>query len=92
MKEYIATKKAEYEFAVVELALPVGEKIGWAGFRAIKNEELYSNEALNLNFSGYPGDKNFGTMWSVSCPGTKNKRFFCIFPLYFNNLHNPCSN
>lgn len=79
LKEYIATKKAEYDFAVVELAFPVGEKIGWAGFRAVLNDELLDNQALQLNFSGYPGDKEFGTLWSVSCPGIKNKKLFSYF-------------
>lgn len=79
LKDYITTKNAEFDFAVVELVLPIGEKIGWAGFRAILNDELLENETLSLNFSGYPGDKEFGTLWSVSCPGIKNKKLFSYF-------------
>ncbi len=69
LKEYIATKKAEYDFAVVELEKPVGEKIGWSGFRAVLEAEL-APKLLEINFAGYPGDKDFGTLWSVTCPAT----------------------
>ncbi len=82
LKDYMATKKEEYDFAVVELASPIGEKVGWAGFRALLGSETgldqtkdFDSEAakqkvLDINFAGYPGDKDFGSLWSVSCPAT----------------------
>lgn len=54
-----------YDFAVVELAEPIGKEIGWAGVRALSEKE----DIKSVRMTGYPGDKPAGTMWSVACPG-----------------------
>ncbi len=68
-KEYVETMKAEYDFALVELDANAGDRIGWAGFRSLTKLESNEGRIVPLTFSGYPGDKEFGTLWSVSCPG-----------------------
>lgn len=68
-KEYIETMKEEFDFAIIELDQPAGDIIGWAGFRAIQQKEISTTREFPLTFTGYPGDKEYGTLWSVSCPG-----------------------
>ena len=68
-KEYIDSMSEEYDFALIELDTPVGNSIGWAGFRALKNEENFEGNIFTINFAGYPGDEEFGTLWKVTCPG-----------------------
>lgn len=63
-KEYLETGSTAYDFAVIELAEPIGEQVGWSGFKALPESE-YSNK---VRITGYPGDKETGTMWTVSCP------------------------
>lgn len=63
-KEYIELKEAIYDFAVIELAEPIGDEIGWSGYEVL-TEEMYEND---VHITGYPGDKDAGTMWSVTCP------------------------
>nr|BDT27978.1 trypsin-like serine protease [Bacteriovorax sp. HI3] len=68
-KEYIETMKEEFDFALVELTENLGDKIGWAGFRSLTKEEMIEGKTAPITFAGYPGDKEFGTQWSVTCPG-----------------------
>lgn len=68
-KEYVETMEEEYDFALVELEQSLGEKIGWAGFRSLTKEESATGKTLPITFAGYPGDKEDGSLWSVSCPG-----------------------
>lgn len=68
-KEYIDTMKEEFDYAIVELDTAIGNKIGWAGFRSLRGREALDGTSLDITFSGYPGDKELGTLWSVSCPG-----------------------
>lgn len=63
-KEYIESMSEEYDFAVIELDTSIGNLIGWAGFRA------FEDASEVITFAGYPGDKDFGTLWEVTCPAT----------------------
>ncbi len=75
-KEYIETMKEEYDFAVIELDGPAGDLVGWAGFRAIQKKEIIATREFPITFAGYPGDKDYGTLWSVSCPGVITDELF----------------
>ncbi len=79
LKDYIQTVKEEYDFAVVELEESLGEKIGWAGFRSLTKEESAEGLVFPITFTGYPGDKEFGTQWSVSCPGVVTGNLMSYF-------------
>lgn len=54
------------DYAVVELAEPIGNKLGWVGLEAVSSDI----NTFDIQFLGYPGDKDYGTLWGVKCPGT----------------------
>ncbi len=51
-----------WDLGVVILKQPIGDQLGWMGF-------AYDDELGDFvaNVIGYPGDKDPGTMWHVSC-------------------------
>lgn len=57
-------EKHAYDYAIVFLKENVGEKLGWMGL-ARADQQVFP---LSISMAGYPGDKNLGTLWSVSCP------------------------
>lgn len=65
-KAYTEEGKTEWDFAVLILAEPIGNKVGWMAYAY--DESLKS---LSVNINGYPGDKPYGTMWHSFC-GTKD--------------------
>ncbi|MEA9358049.1 trypsin-like serine protease [Bacteriovorax sp. PP10] len=70
-QKFIETGYKSLDFAVIELAEPIGETLGWSGFRALPEAEYYNK----IRITGYPADKDLGTMWTVSCPATvENKK------------------
>lgn len=70
-KQFIETGYKSVDFAVIELAEPIGDTLGWSGFRALPEAE-YNN---HIKITGYPADKDVATMWTVSCPATvENKK------------------
>ncbi len=54
-----------YDYAIIVLKDKVGERLGWLGMTAV---EASVNSYAAVSISGYPGDKNRGTFWDVSCP------------------------
>lgn len=78
-KEYIDTMKAEFDFALVELDSNPGNTIGWAGFRSLTKLESVEGRSIPITFSGYPGDKEFATLWMVSCPAFVKGELFNYF-------------
>ena len=79
-KEYLNTKSEDFDFALIKLDTPIGNKIGWVGFRALSQNELIDHQPFSISFSGYPGDKEFATLWNVSCPATiegKSLTYLC---------------
>jgi len=60
---YTGNNSRLYDYAVIELETNVGDNLGWAGY-----EVATSDSTLNSGIIGYPGDKDEGTMWGVSCP------------------------
>ena len=70
-QKFIETGYKSLDFAVIELALPIGDSLGWSGFRVLPESDYYNH----IKITGYPADKDLGTMWTVSCPGTvENKK------------------
>ena len=70
-KQYLETGYKSLDFAVIELAEAIGDKLGWSGFRALPESDYFNH----IKITGYPADKDLGTMWSVSCPASvENKK------------------
>lgn len=65
-KEFIEKADVDYDFAIVELEEPIGDKIGWAGIQPITNE----TSLKKIRITGYPQDEILDTMWTVTCPAT----------------------
>lgn len=65
-EDYIKNGNRLRDFAVVELREDLGNTIGWQGYGWSSNHVDYSMGKI----IGYPGDKENGTQWEVSCPMT----------------------
>lgn len=63
-EDYIRTGDRNKDFAIVELKEALGKKTGWRGFGWSSNHVDYTMGTI----IGYPGDKENGTQWEVSCP------------------------
>jgi V8-like Glu-specific endopeptidase len=62
---YINSNGASYDVAVVRLADPVGEAVGWLGLRATSC--LLPQPNVSVTVAGYPGDKLEGSCWFDTC-------------------------
>lgn len=62
--EFLKYGGSDFDFAVIELAEEIGNKIGWSGFK-VWSEKTYSEK---IQITGYPSDQAKGTMWTVACP------------------------
>jgi V8-like Glu-specific endopeptidase len=62
---YANEGKQIYDYALIVLAEPIGNTVGWFGYGYNT-----AQSSLNLNTGGYPGDQTFGTMWRTYCGGT----------------------
>lgn len=62
-KDFMERAAAEYDFAVLELKEPIGDKLGWGNLEVID-----ANFNKTLRITGYPVDKILDTMWTVTCP------------------------
>lgn len=67
LDEYKDTGKTEYDYAIVELDQELGAQYGMATLSS-------ETEGSLITIAGYPGDKNFGSLWSVTCPYTQEKQ------------------
>ncbi|UOE99966.1 trypsin-like serine peptidase [Bdellovibrio reynosensis] len=72
---YNLRKDYSFDYAVIILEVAVGDEVGWSGFDVHTTMKDH-----NVTLVGYPSDKEFGTMWKVTCPaeiaGTQWK-FYC---------------
>lgn len=66
LESYINYGSVEDDFALIELKENLGDRIGWRGYGYSSN--LVSGDMGSI--TGYPGDKELGTQWSVRCPLT----------------------
>ena len=78
-KEYRESMSEDFDFALIELDTAIGDTTGWVGFRSLKKEEISEAKALNITFAGYPGDKELGTLWKVTCPATVKDKLLTYF-------------
>lgn len=53
-------RDGDHDYAVIVLPTRLGATVGWMG---LANLSLASLLGLNVNNSGYPGDKPYGTQW-----------------------------
>jgi V8-like Glu-specific endopeptidase len=56
----------DWDFGMVELDYPLGKEVGWMGMRADCDYNSESN-SKPLRVAGYPGDKQYGTLWHDTC-------------------------
>ncbi|MBC7429760.1 MAG: trypsin-like serine protease [Bacteriovorax sp.] len=78
-KEYVDSMSEEYDFAIIELDTAIGDTIGWAGFRSLTADENVEGKSMSITFTGYPGDKEFGSLWKVSCPAAVKGKLLTYF-------------
>jgi V8-like Glu-specific endopeptidase len=62
VKGWVTNKDRDYDYAVIILPnnKKLGNSVGWMG---LGNLAFFSLMGLNVNNSGYPGDKSYGTQW-----------------------------
>jgi glutamyl endopeptidase len=62
VKGWTESNSSNYDYAVVVLPSnqKLGNQVGWMG---LANLSYFSLLGLNVNNSGYPGDKPYGTQW-----------------------------
>ncbi len=61
---YITSGDTRQDWGIVKLNRPIGDSTGWFGLRW---QTASYNGSVNA-VRGYPGDKAFGTMWTMSGP------------------------
>ena len=62
-KNWTRDRNPCYDLALVLLDRPVGHQTGWVGLLALKDKSL---KKAKVNVTGYPGDKGFKEMWTMS--------------------------
>jgi glutamyl endopeptidase len=65
----------EWDLAVIILAQPAGDQLGWMGFKVDDGTD-YAAEIL-----GYPGDKPDGTLWQSKCDVT-SANYFALYMVH----------
>lgn len=60
VKGWVNDRDSDYDYAVIVLPSALGSRVGWMG---LANLSFFSLLGLNVNTSGYPGDKPYGTQW-----------------------------
>ncbi|MCA9941419.1 MAG: trypsin-like serine protease, partial [Anaerolineales bacterium] len=92
----------DYDYGAIQLNSALGDTVGWFGFRW-QSSNTFSG---SYTVTGYPGDKPYGTMWTMSDnPGIRGVNTYHLFyqidtyggqsgsPVYHNYSAscNPCS-
>jgi V8-like Glu-specific endopeptidase len=62
-EEWIHKKDPNFDMALITLNKPIGLQTGWCGLLCLEDSDLLSEE---VHVTGYPGDKGFNQMWSMS--------------------------
>lgn len=99
---WTSSKSANYDYGAIQLNTPLGNTVGWFGFRWQSSNSF----AGSYTITGYPGDKPAGTLWTMSDnPGVRRVETYRLFhaidtyggqsgaPMYHNysSTCNPCS-
>lgn len=61
---WVNTGKSKYDYAVIKLGSNVGNTVGWFGYGWTSVDSFFLNHKATVR--GYPGDKTYGTMWTMS--------------------------
>lgn len=62
-KRWVNQGDQQFDIALLLLDQPIGDYVGWGGLLSTTDTEL---EQEKVNITGYPGDKGFKYMWSMS--------------------------
>ncbi len=62
-EEYVKDKDKNFDVGLIVLDKPIGLKIGYLGCLFANDSSMFEEK---LNITGYPGDKGFKEMWSMS--------------------------
>ncbi len=60
---WINTGNPKYDAGIIKLGANVGDTVGWFGYNWTADNAFLLNR--NSNVRGYPGDKSYGTMWTM---------------------------
>jgi V8-like Glu-specific endopeptidase len=60
VKGWTNSRNSDYDYGVIVLPTSLGNRVGWMGLADLS---FFSLMGLNVNTSGYPGDKPYGTQW-----------------------------
>jgi V8-like Glu-specific endopeptidase len=60
VKGWVNSRNSDYDYGVIVLPSALGNTVGWMGLADLS---FLSLMGLNVNTSGYPGDKAYGTQW-----------------------------
>lgn len=73
---WMNSEQPKLDYGVVTLDSNIGNTVGWFGVKPQTTSDLLLNH--NLKVRGYPGDKPYGTMWTMSgeIETVNNTRFF----------------
>lgn len=60
LKRWEDHEEADYDYGVIHLDEPLGDRTGWFGISSLSDADLRDSR---VNVSGYPADKPLGTQW-----------------------------
>lgn len=61
--KWISTGNSKYDYGLIKLGSDVGSTVGWFGYGWTADDSFLLNRKSNVR--GYPGDKAYGTMWTM---------------------------
>ncbi len=87
--EYVTYEDKNYDIALVILDRSVGLQVGWLGCLFTANKDAFAERPVHI--TGYPGDKGFKSMWSMSYPVKKveNEKIFYDIDTYGGQSGSP---
>lgn len=63
-QKWVDTENPKYDYGLLILGSNVGDTVGWFGYAWNSADSFYLNRKITVR--GYPGDKPFGTMWTMN--------------------------
>ena len=61
--KWINTGNPKYDYGLIKLSSDVGDTVGWFGYGWTSDNSFLLNKQSNVR--GYPGDKAYGTQWTM---------------------------
>jgi len=62
-QKWVDTENPKYDYGMIDLGSNVGNTVGWFGYGWNSDNAFYQDRKINVR--GYPGDKPYGTMWTM---------------------------